>query len=129
MLQVMLAVRALPAGKVGEPWDDLPTSSLAHPRAEGFTAPPRSSSCRPERRPHHTKRRGKIFLCNRLPLRNGSLLVASLLWSAYGVRVRRSMLAPAHAASIVAVVSMCCFLPVYALVPHEALFTLGIRQL
>jgi drug/metabolite transporter (DMT)-like permease len=62
-------------------------------------------------------------------LGDGSLLVASLLWSAYGIRVRSSMLAPAHAASIVAVLSMCCFLPVYVLLPHEALFTIGLRQL
>lgn len=58
-----------------------------------------------------------------------SLLVASLLWSAYGVRVRKSKLVPAHAASIVAVLSMGCFLPFYLLVPHDALFTIGIRQL
>lgn len=58
-------------------------------------------------------------------LGDGSLLIASLLWSAYGIRLRSSGLAPAHAASIVAVVSMCCFLPVYALLPHDALLTVG----
>lgn len=62
-------------------------------------------------------------------LGDGSLLVASLLWSAYGMRARKSMLAPAHAASIVAVLSMSCFLPIYALFPHDALFALGTRQL
>ncbi|HVY31068.1 MAG TPA: DMT family transporter [Polyangiaceae bacterium] len=62
-------------------------------------------------------------------LGDGSLLLASLLWAAYGVRVRSSMLAPAHAASIVAVLSMCCFLPIYAFLPHDALLALGTRQL
>jgi drug/metabolite transporter (DMT)-like permease len=62
-------------------------------------------------------------------LGDGCLLVASLLWSAYGVRARQSLLAPAHAASIVAVLSLACFLPVYLLFPQPALFAIGVRQL
>lgn len=58
-----------------------------------------------------------------------SLLIASLLWSGYGVRLRSSGLAPAHAASLVAVVSMCCFLPIYAFLPHDALFSIGSSRL
>jgi drug/metabolite transporter (DMT)-like permease len=62
-------------------------------------------------------------------LGDGSLLAASLLWSGYGVRLRSSGLAPAHAASIVAVVSMCGFLPIYAFLPHDALFSVGSYRL
>lgn len=59
---------------------------------------------------------------------DGFLLVASLLWSAYGIRVRRSSLTPAHAASVVAVLSMTCFLPVYvAFFSHDVLLTATIR--
>ncbi|HET7539400.1 MAG TPA: DMT family transporter [Polyangiaceae bacterium] len=60
---------------------------------------------------------------------DGALLVASLLWSAYGVRARSSKLAPGHAAALVAVLSMACFLPIYALIPHQALFAIGAGQL
>lgn len=46
-------------------------------------------------------------------LGDGALLLASLLWSSYAIRVRRLGLLPAQAASLVAVFSMCCLLPVY----------------
>ncbi|WP_082549005.1 DMT family transporter [Rhizobacter sp. Root404] len=51
-----------------------------------------------------------------------SLLLASISWSAYGLLARRRGLAPGHSASIVAVFSMCGFLPIYALLPDKALF-------
>lgn len=60
---------------------------------------------------------------------DGALLLASLCWSSYAIRIRRLQLGPARAASIVAVVSMCCFLPVYLLVPGKALFAIDLREL
>lgn len=57
------------------------------------------------------------------------LLLASLSWAAYGVQYRRSGLSSSHAASVVTVFSMCAFLPLYALFPHEALLRLGTRDL
>jgi drug/metabolite transporter (DMT)-like permease len=60
---------------------------------------------------------------------DGFLLLASLFWSAYGVLARRLGLPPAQGAAIVAVVSMCCFLPVYAFLPGKALFLVGGREL
>ncbi len=60
---------------------------------------------------------------------DGFLLLASALWSAYGVLARRLGLAPAHGAAIVAVFSMCSFLPVYAMLPGKALFAAGARDL
>ena len=62
-------------------------------------------------------------------LGDGCLLVASLLWSSYGVMTRRLGLPPAQGASIVAVFSMCCFLPVYVWLPAKALFAVGHRDL
>lgn len=62
-------------------------------------------------------------------LGDGCLLLASLLWSAYGVRARKSLLAPAHAASIVAVFSLACFAPIYLFFLHPALSAFGLRQL
>jgi len=56
---------------------------------------------------------------------DGFLLLASLLWSAYGIWARRLGLPPAQGAAIVAVFSMCVFLPVYALLPGKALFLVG----
>ena len=53
---------------------------------------------------------------------DGALLLASVCWSTYGVLARRHGLAPAHTASIVAVLSMCCFLPIYLILPGKALF-------
>jgi drug/metabolite transporter (DMT)-like permease len=50
-------------------------------------------------------------------LGDGALLLASISWSAYGLLARRLGLKPAHSASIVAVLSMCCFLPVYLMLP------------
>ena len=54
-------------------------------------------------------------------LGDGALLLASLCWSAYGLFARRLGLAPAHSASIVAVLSMCCFMPIYWMWPHKAI--------
>jgi len=62
-------------------------------------------------------------------LGDGFLLLASLLWSAYGVLSRRLGLPPAQAAAIVAVFSMCGFLPVYALLPGTALFQVPAHEL
>ena len=56
---------------------------------------------------------------------DGFLLLASLLWSAYGIWARRLGLPPAQGAAIVAVFSMCVFLPVYVLLPGKALFRVG----
>lgn len=50
-------------------------------------------------------------------LGDGALLVASMSWSAYGLLARRIGLKPAHSASLVAVLSMCTFLPVYLMLP------------
>ena len=52
---------------------------------------------------------------------DGFLLLASLSWSAYGALSRRSGLPPAVGAAAVAVLSMCGFLPLYALLPGKAL--------
>ena len=60
---------------------------------------------------------------------DGLLLLASLFWSGYGVVTRRLDLPPAQSAAIVAVLSMCCFLPVYALLPGKALFLVSAREL
>jgi len=57
------------------------------------------------------------------------LLLASLLWSSYGVLTRRLGLPAAQGAAIVAVWSMCCFLPVYAVLPGKALFLAGRGEL
>jgi drug/metabolite transporter (DMT)-like permease len=48
---------------------------------------------------------------------DGALLLASFSWSAYGLLARRLGLTPAHSSSLVAVISMCCFLPVYLAQP------------
>lgn len=50
-------------------------------------------------------------------LGDGALLLASISWSAYGLLTRRIGLKPAHSASLVAVLSMCSFLPVYLVLP------------
>jgi len=62
-------------------------------------------------------------------LGDGALLLASLCWSAYGLLARRIGLAPAHSASIVAVLSMGCFLPVYLVLPDKALLQAPWREL
>lgn len=54
-------------------------------------------------------------------LGDGSLLLASLCWASYGLLARRLDLPPAHSAAIVAVLSMCCYLPVYLLLPERNL--------
>lgn len=56
---------------------------------------------------------------------DGALLLASICWSSYGVAVKRLGLVPLRAASIVAFFSMCCFLPVYFVLPGKALFAAG----
>ena len=60
---------------------------------------------------------------------DGCLLLASASWSAYGVLARRLALPPGQAAAIVAVFSMVCFIPVYAILPGKALFHVGLRTL
>jgi drug/metabolite transporter (DMT)-like permease len=62
-------------------------------------------------------------------LGDGFLLLASLLWSGYGVLSRRLGLPPAQGAAIVAVFSMCAYLPVYALLPGKALFHIPAHDL
>lgn len=57
------------------------------------------------------------------------LLLASLSWSAYGVFSRRLGLPAAQGAAIVAVMSMCGFLPLYALLPGKAIFVAGNGEL
>lgn len=60
---------------------------------------------------------------------DAALLLASLSWSAYGVHARRLGAAPAQSAAVVAVLSMACFLPIYALLPGKALLAVGAREL
>jgi drug/metabolite transporter (DMT)-like permease len=60
---------------------------------------------------------------------DGFLLLASLFWSSYGVLTRRLGLPPAQGAAIVAVFSLCCFLPIYALLPGKALLLVSAREL
>jgi drug/metabolite transporter (DMT)-like permease len=55
-------------------------------------------------------------------LGDGALLLASVCWSVYGVLARQRGLAPAHTASIVAVLSMGCFLPLYLALPGKAIW-------
>lgn len=50
-------------------------------------------------------------------LGDGALLLASVSWSAYGLITRRLGLRPVHSASIVAVLSACCFFPIYSMLP------------
>jgi drug/metabolite transporter (DMT)-like permease len=60
---------------------------------------------------------------------DGALLLASFSWSTYGLLAGRIGLPPAHSASIVAVLSMCAYLPVFLLLPHQGLFSIGWREL
>jgi drug/metabolite transporter (DMT)-like permease len=61
---------------------------------------------------------------------DGALLVASFSWSAYGLLARRIGLVPAHSASIVAVLSMCLYLPVFVVaLPHAGLASAGWHEL
>jgi len=57
------------------------------------------------------------------------LLLASLLWSSYGVLSRRVGLPAASGAAVVAGVSLCVFLPLYAVLPGKALLTVGAGEL
>ena len=57
------------------------------------------------------------------------LLLASLFWSSYAVLSRRLGLPAATGAAVVAVVSLCAFLPIYALWPGKALLTVGLGEL
>lgn len=54
-------------------------------------------------------------------LGDAALLLASAFWSTYGVLSRRKKVPPIQSAAIVAVFSMCAFLPAYALLPGKAL--------
>jgi drug/metabolite transporter (DMT)-like permease len=58
-----------------------------------------------------------------------SLLLASLCWSSYAILARRYGLPPARSSAIVAVLSMACFLPVYAFLPGKALLLVGWQTL
>jgi drug/metabolite transporter (DMT)-like permease len=60
---------------------------------------------------------------------DGFLLLASLSWSSYGVLSRRLGLPSASGAAIVAVLSLCAFLPFYALWRGKALPAYGLREL
>jgi drug/metabolite transporter (DMT)-like permease len=60
---------------------------------------------------------------------DGLLLLASASWSAYGIRARAVGLPPARAASIVAVLSMCVVLPLYAISPDKGLASAAVRDL
>lgn len=51
-----------------------------------------------------------------------SLLLASVCWSAYGLLAQKIGLKPAHSASLVAVLSALCYLPVYAFLPGKEIF-------
>lgn len=62
-------------------------------------------------------------------LGDASLLLASACWSTYGVMAQRLGVRPAHAASIVAVLSMCTFVPVYLLLPGKGLLLASWPQL
>ena len=62
-------------------------------------------------------------------LGDGALLLASISWSAYGLLAHRVGLAPAHSASIVAVLSMCCYLPVYWMLPNKSISFAPWREL
>ena len=57
------------------------------------------------------------------------LLAASLLWSAYGVLSRRLGLPAISGAAIVTGLSLCAFLPFYALWPDKKLLSVGPREL
>lgn len=56
------------------------------------------------------------------------LLMASVCWAGYGIYARRLSLPPIRTASIVAVFSMTCFLPLYLLVPGKAIFAVGFSE-
>ncbi|MEY4563338.1 MAG: hypothetical protein RLZZ618_2615 [Pseudomonadota bacterium] len=60
---------------------------------------------------------------------DGALLLASISWSAHGLLSRRAGLAPAHTASLVTVLSMGVFLPIYLLLPGKALLAAPWQEL
>jgi len=60
---------------------------------------------------------------------DGLLLLASVSWSAYGILVRRLGLPAAQSAAIVAVFSMCCFAPIYAVLPGSSISQVGMQAL
>jgi drug/metabolite transporter (DMT)-like permease len=62
-------------------------------------------------------------------LGDASLLLASLCWSSYAIMARRLNLPPAHAAAIVAALSMTCFLPIYLFLPGKALFLVSWQEI
>lgn len=60
---------------------------------------------------------------------DGFLVLASVLWSSYGLLVRRLGLAPSHSGSIIAVFSAICYLPVYYFLPDKAIFAAPWQEL
>lgn len=60
---------------------------------------------------------------------DASLLLASACWSGYGVLARRLEVTPIHSASIVAVFSMCCFMPIYLLTRGKTIFLVSWHEL
>ena len=60
---------------------------------------------------------------------DGLLLLASICWASYGLLSRRFQLAPAHSASFVAVLSACCFMPLYVMLPGKTLFLASWQEL
>lgn len=60
---------------------------------------------------------------------DGFLILASVLWSAYGLLARRLALAPSHSGSLIAVLSAACYLPIYILLPGKAIFDASWQEL
>jgi drug/metabolite transporter (DMT)-like permease len=61
-------------------------------------------------------------------LGDACLLMASICWAGYGIYARRLSLPPIRTASIVAVFSMTCFLPIYFFMPGKAIFTVSFDE-
>lgn len=58
-----------------------------------------------------------------------SLLLASVCWSAYGLLAQKIGLKPAHSASLVAVLSAFCYLPIYAFLPGKEILIANWHEL
>lgn len=61
-------------------------------------------------------------------LGDACLLMASICWAGYGIYARRLSLPPIRTASIVAVFSMSCFLPIYFFIPGKAIFIVSLDE-
>ena len=61
-------------------------------------------------------------------LGDACLLMASICWAGYGIYARKLSLPPIRTASIVAVFSMTCFLPIYFFMPGKAPFMLPLKS-